>query len=300
MTLIPLMDCCELLAIDPKTLRSYLKRAAMELTPHPTDARIKCLTLAQVQDLSAVHGRPLQPPGTSPAALLQGAAALVPSPMPPLCDQACSEMQGKATRTCSPAVQEESELRKSLSCLETRVMQLSEHLAQLALALLEERDRNVECRISVLETVIRELLSKPACPPPLPDQAATRTQQGPAVASKPARQLHPAEQQARSRMPPLIEYSAQGTYVIMSSLEGELHLESDSPEWFEWFATLSSFRFVGQQGRFTAYRESKHGRPSLDPPAQLQALVGRHRPADDHSFGASGGHPPGERGRALI
>ena len=39
-------------------------------------------------------------------------------------------------------------------------------------------------------------------------------------------------------------------------------LEPDSPEWFDWLASLSSFRFVGQQGRFTAYRDSKHGRPT--------------------------------------
>jgi hypothetical protein len=62
-------------------------------------------------------------------------------------------------------------------------------------------------------------------------------------------------------MPPLIEYSKQGTYVIVSSQEGELHLEPDSPAWFEWLATLSSFRFVGKQGRFSAYRESDRRGP---------------------------------------
>jgi len=28
----------------------------------------------------------------------------------------------------------------------------------------------------------------------------------------------------------------------------------DSPEWFDWLATLSSFRFLGQQGRLSTYR----------------------------------------------
>ena len=37
-------------------------------------------------------------------------------------------------------------------------------------------------------------------------------------------------------MPPLIEYGAQGPYVIVSSQEGELHLVPDSAEWFEWLA----------------------------------------------------------------
>jgi hypothetical protein len=47
--------------------------------------------------------------------------------------------------------------------------------------------------------------------------------------------------------------------VVICPQEGELPLTPDSPEWFDWLASLSSFRFVGQQGRFTAYR---HSRPS--------------------------------------
>jgi len=65
-----------------------------------------------------------------------------------------------------------------------------------------------------------------------------------------------------SQYTPLIEYSKPGVYVIVSSQEGELHLEPDSPAWFDWLATLSSFRFVGKQGRFTAYREAKHHVPT--------------------------------------
>jgi hypothetical protein len=61
-------------------------------------------------------------------------------------------------------------------------------------------------------------------------------------------------------MPALIEYGAQGTYVIISSQEGELHLAPDSAEWFEWLASISSFRFVGKQGRFTAYRHDRRSR----------------------------------------
>ena len=41
-----------------------------------------------------------------------------------------------------------------------------------------------------------------------------------------------------------------------------MHLVPDSAEWFEWLATISSFRFVGQQGRFTAYRDTKHWCPT--------------------------------------
>jgi hypothetical protein len=53
---------------------------------------------------------------------------------------------------------------------------------------------------------------------------------------------------------PLIEYGAQGTYVVICPQEGELHLSPDSPEWFAWLASVSSFRFVGKLGRFTACR----------------------------------------------
>jgi hypothetical protein len=61
-------------------------------------------------------------------------------------------------------------------------------------------------------------------------------------------------------MPALIEYGAQGAYVIISSQEGELQLAPDSAEWFEWRAPISSFRFVGKQGRFTAYRHDRLSR----------------------------------------
>ena len=61
MTMLPLIDCCELLTIDPKTLRHWLRQADIPLQPHPTDARVKCLTLSQVQSLAALHGRALKP-----------------------------------------------------------------------------------------------------------------------------------------------------------------------------------------------------------------------------------------------
>ena len=50
--------------------------------------------------------------------------------------------------------------------------------------------------------------------------------------------------------------------MIVSSLEGELQLAPDSAEWLTWLASISSFRFVGKQGRFTAYRDTKHGHPT--------------------------------------
>ena len=56
------------------------------------------------------------------------------------------------------------------------------------------------------------------------------------------------------RVLPLVEYGVQGNYVVISPEEGLLSFVPDSPEWFAWLSTLPSFRFVGQQGRFTAFR----------------------------------------------
>ena len=53
---------------------------------------------------------------------------------------------------------------------------------------------------------------------------------------------------------PVVEYGAQGTYVVMSPEEGLLSFEPDFPEWFAWLSTLPSFRFVGKHGHFTAFR----------------------------------------------
>jgi hypothetical protein len=51
---------------------------------------------------------------------------------------------------------------------------------------------------------------------------------------------------------PLVEYGAGGKYVVICPECGMLDFEPDSPEWFAWLSTRSSFRFSGQQGRFTA------------------------------------------------
>ncbi len=260
MAILPLADCSRLLGIHPKTLHHWLKQANIPLAAHPTDARINCLTEEHVQQLASQHGRPLQLPASS--ALSAGACAPDSSG-----EQAPVSPENKAdpflpASSLSAFFPQEADLIQKLSSLETKVLTLQEQLAQLALALLQERDRNVERRITALETVMQEFGGRLVCPPPLPHPETTLPGNEPAVASKPARPLHPAEQRARSRLPPLIEYSAQGTYVTISSQEGELHLVPASAQWFDWLATLSSFRFVGKLGRFTAYRESSQARPS--------------------------------------
>jgi len=151
-----------------------------------------------------------------------------------------------------------ADLIQKLACLETRIVTLQEQIAQLALALLQERERTVESRIAALESFVHPLVGRHT----LPDLQEQGAGQASACASPQERRLLPAEQRARARMPALIEYGAQGTYVIITSQEGELPPAPDTAEWFEWLATISSFRFVGQQGRFTAYRDTKHASPT--------------------------------------
>jgi len=60
------------------------------------------------------------------------------------------------------------------------------------------------------------------------------------------RSLQPGELRARARVIPRVEMGAAGSYVLICPQEGELAFTTDS---------LSSFRFIGRSGRFTAYRE---------------------------------------------
>lgn len=60
-------------------------------------------------------------------------------------------------------------------------------------------------------------------------------------------------------MTALIEYGAQGQYVVVCPRQGVLSLAPDSPEWFDWLASLTAFRFVGPAGRFSACRASTKG-----------------------------------------
>ena len=82
---------------------------------------------------------------------------------------------------------------------------------------------------------------------PTPAKVAARS--GPAASSATKRPGSPAH------VLPLIEYGTDGHYVVICPKHGLLPLEPESPQWFAWLATLSSFRFVGKQGRLTAHRE---------------------------------------------
>ena len=81
-----------------------------------------------------------------------------------------------------------------------------------------------------------------------------------------------------------MEYGRDGHYVVICPKEGRLGFEPDSPEWFAWLESRSSFRFVGQAGRFTAHREV----------SRLPNAVWRaHRKLRNHTCNQRLAHTPG-------
>jgi len=123
------IECCHLLAIDPKTLRQWLVQAQMSLHAHPTDARIKCLTGEQVHVLANLHDRVLPLP----------VEALDVSPTP-------SEAQHQM-----PA---DAGLRAKLVQMEAQVATLQAQLTDLAFQLLQEREQHTEHRLMTLEALL--------------------------------------------------------------------------------------------------------------------------------------------------
>jgi hypothetical protein len=247
MTAIPQMECCTMLGVDPKTLRNWLRHAHLHFVAHPTDARLKCLTPEQVQQLATLHARPIAPPAAASPVLRQEATPLASTLSPPSSPQLNETPLADAPASCS----EETGLRTAVCGLEAKVMVLQEQVAHLTLELLRERSERYERRLSSVEA----LLSQSA---PLLPVEAERAPVGASQRERPfQRSLQPGELRARSRVIPRVELGAAGSYVLICPHEGELAFAPDSLAWFEWLCSLSSFRFVGHSGRFTAYREGQ-------------------------------------------
>ncbi len=239
MTTVPFTQCCSLLAIDAKTLRQWLKQSGISLQTHPTDGRIKSLTLEQVQQLATLHDRCITPQVNPIHDALNAPVQLL-------------EPEATASR------EQEADFVTKLSSLEMTVAALQQQVTQLALALLHERDQRYEQRLSTLEALVKPLTGSSAAQ----QRVLLPTMQDPPdIPSSTTPSPHPGERR-HSRVIPLVQYSAQGTYVVVSPEIGELSFEPDSPSWFHWLASLSSFRFVGQSGRFTAAREIRRGKPT--------------------------------------
>jgi hypothetical protein len=245
MTLFALMDCCELLAIDPKTLHHWLEQATMSLSVHPVDKRRKCLTLEQVQQLAVVHDRLLQPEEA------RRAASLVETPPRDSPQEPAHPYPISNAGLGKTSVSNEEQLRQKLSHLEAQVIAQQQQVILLTRDLLRERATRTERCLSPLDTHAH-LQGQSERVGSQHENLTASVHVAPQDVAQP---LHPAEQRARFLvLPPLIEYSAAGIYVVISSQEGEIPLIADSLEWFEWFRTLSSFRFVGSSGHFGACR----------------------------------------------
>jgi hypothetical protein len=233
MTLLPLRQGCALLGIDPKTLRHWMQQANLSLHPHPTDARIKCVTSEHLERLAALHHRPLDVPAVL--------ARLHPGePSPALLPE-------------KPSPHVEPDLLSKLAHLETQVALVQQHVAGLALELLQERTQRYEQRLHTLEARIQPPSQHARSVSALPPAREQRSQPDTPLN---ARRVHPAKGRPRAILP-LIEYTADGTYIVICPQQGELALIPDSPAWFAWLETVSSLRFLGQQGRWSAYRDKR-------------------------------------------
>jgi hypothetical protein len=218
MTSLSLAECCRLLAIDPKTLRQWVVQAQMALHTDPTNAKIKCLQVEQVQSLAHLHGRVLKPEASASAVSLR-----------------TSEAQSQGLPTALP----DTDLRARLAQLEVQVATLQTQLTDLSLQLLREREQ----RLLALEAQCT--FAGEPLPPPSADSVSFE-QAKPSIARRAPRQ--------QTRLIPFIEYGARGQYVLICPKEGEQHILPDSSEWFAWLATLRSFRFIGRRGRLSTYR----------------------------------------------
>jgi len=218
-----------MLGIDPKTLRNWLRHAQLHFVAHPTDARLKCLTLPQVQQLASTHGRTLQP-----------------HHLPPLGSGELTAVCGEPQALKAPACSSETELHRQLASLQAQVVLQQQQLTHLISLLLLGPQTSVDQVRTSLAALMSSTGSLWPCSQALPQQEEiSQAETGP--------RPHPAESRRRPLLP-LIEYGAGGSYVVICPQQGELHLHPDSPEWFAWLASVSSFRFVGKGGRFTACR----------------------------------------------
>jgi hypothetical protein len=220
MTLMSLADGCRLLAIDPKTLRRWLRLAHLSVQAHPSDTRLKCVTREHLEHVAGMHRRTLSEVSESlvspvPSALSEVSTASVWTSV-------ASEVSGSMT-----------ELRQQLGSLQSQVAMLQHQLALLT----EQIPKEGQWCISSIKLSVESS----------PDISVESSPEKETILASIDRRKHP-------HVLPLVEYGAKGTYVVISPEEGVLSFEPDSPEWFAWLSTLPSFRFIGKGGRFTAFR----------------------------------------------
>ena len=242
MTIISLNHCCRLLAIDPKTFRRWLALEALTLQPHPADARIKGVTHDQLLLVAAAHRRTLPE---------------LPMPAP----TGTPEMPPSLPHETINLLQVLTDLPAQIAALQRLLTMLIEQMQQHLQAPTISHSQDIACAVA------EPILASPVMASPTPAKAA----------AKPPQPASPSTDRPRqpAHVLPLVEYGAHGDYVVICPTQGMLSLQPDSPEWFAWLGTLSSFRFVGQSGRLTVHRESQRL-----PRAAWRA----HRQIHNHSY----------------
>src|SRR5205085_256649 len=111
-----------------------------------------------LREVARRHERPLAGLPTAPLPDERSAPASRKEQAKPLSAHE-AELDHSAAWMFAPCTSE-TDLIQRLSCLETKMVTLQEQLAQLALALLHERERTVEDRLAVLEALIPPLVGE--------------------------------------------------------------------------------------------------------------------------------------------
>ncbi len=104
-------------------------------------------------------------------------------------------------------------------------------------------------------TALVQQQPRPSAPTPSRHPSTARVASPTPAKARPAASSRAKPPGPSVQVLPLIEYGVQGTYAVICPTRGLLAFEPETPAWFAWLETLSSFRFVGHQGRFTAHRE---------------------------------------------
>ncbi len=227
MTLVPLTECCLRLGVDPKTLRLWLKAAQLSCCLHPTDARLKCLTLAQLQQLAKLHGRPL------------------PESLPYMAQEAEAQPASAPATDLGPTPPDTDDLHQQLSLLRQQVTTLQAQVTELALALLRQ---------SFAHQPPTSVVPAPA-PTLVQASGSARVKASTSRAVEP----EPSPPRTRSRALPLIQVRPDGSVVVISPTQGVLPLVPDSSEWFAWLGSQTAFSFEDQHSHFSATRKFRHG-----------------------------------------
>lgn len=125
------------------------------------------------------------------------------------------------------------------------------------LASLQAQIAALQQQVATLTHLLQPTALQPTTPAaPVPQTKASRhsaKQAPPAPRSPRAASATPPRKLVH--VIPRVEYGREGHYVVICPKHGLLPFEPDTPEWFAWLATQSSFRFVGQNGTLTAHHE---------------------------------------------